>query len=150
MGARIRITLAFLRDPPPPQSLVYGEIDFWSFYDVVRVAVDGIDADQHDTNNAEAPPAAAVENTNGRHRIQHGIGDRGENRPDSSDGGGGTRRPIKEANGQREHWSKRAVEAEAEAAMGGGGGKERGLKFYDLGSGSGRAIFAAVLAVDFR
>ncbi|CAN0558880.1 unnamed protein product, partial [Ectocarpus sp. 12 AP-2014] len=28
-----------------------------------------------------------------------------------------------------------------------GGG---GLKFYDLGSGSGKALFAAVLAVDFR
>lgn len=148
MGARTRTSGFPARNSP--QSLVYGEIDFWSFYDVIRVAVDGIDADQHDTNNAEAPPAgAAAENTNGRHRIQHGIGDRGKNRPDTPEGGGGTRKSSKEAHGKREHWPTGAVEAEA-AAMGGGGGKEQGLKFYDLGSGSGRAIFAAVLAVDFR
>lgn len=28
--------------------------------------------------------------------------------------------------------------------------RDKGLKFYDLGSGSGKAVFAAVLAVDFR
>lgn len=65
-----------LRHPfirPLSQSLVYGEVDFWSFYDVIKVAVAGIDTS-----------------------------------------------------------------------------KGKGLKFYDLGSGSGKALFAAVLAVDFR
>lgn len=45
-------------------------------------------------------------------------------------------------------------EGEAEERGGGGGGREGGekggLKFYDLGSGSGKAVFAAVLAADFR
>lgn len=52
---------------------MYGEVDFWSFYDVIKVAVAGMDVP-----------------------------------------------------------------------------KEKGLKFYDLGSGSGKALFAAVLGVDFR
>lgn len=63
------------------------------------------------------------------------------------------------AHGSKHHWKKkptrvrageRRAEKVATALAGDSTGAERGLKFYDLGSGSGKAVFAAVLAVDFR
>ena len=45
--------------PPRVQSLVYGEIDFWSFYDVIKVAAAGIDANPQPREKEMifAPPA---------------------------------------------------------------------------------------------
>lgn len=87
------------------KSLVYGEIDFWSFYDVVRAAVEGIDVD---VDGGESGPSIDEQVTG----------------------------------------APATTENQDELPAGVRGSK--GLKFYDLGSGSGKAIFAAVLAVDFR
>lgn len=90
--------------------MVYGEIDFWSFYDVVRTAVEGIDMDV--------------------------------------DGGGSVPGKDEQVSGASMRTDNKDEALTKEAAAGACGRK--GLKFYDLGSGSGKAIFAAVLAVDFR
>lgn len=84
---------------------MYGEIDFWSFYDVVRAAVEGIDVD---VDGGESGPSIDEQVTG----------------------------------------APATTENQDELPAGVRGSK--GLKFYDLGSGSGKAIFAAVLAVDFR
>lgn len=123
----------------------------------MKVAVDGIDTDQQrDLNNDQRgltndqTPPPGVEKSNG-------IRDR-ETETERTDapgrgGGGDTHKSDREAYGKGERPPKEAVGgggASAAVRSSGGGEKGRGLKFYDLGSGSGKAVFAAVLAVDFR
>lgn len=170
---------------------MYGEIDFWSFYDIVKMAVDGIDTSDrcrrqflHHIENGQAPSTQPrvdeddhrpshcqtgeihAENNQGgtwsRQDKKKGRDKNERQQKDESRGttvlnelaGGG----VLNSNGQNvkfryknfngDRASTRAVNAEAVAM--GGDEERRGLKFYDLGSGSGRAVFAAVLAVDFR
>lgn len=173
--------------------MVYGEIDFWYFYDIIKVAVDGMETKQHqDRRRGNIQPRgaqSAVENDDhprprqssvhegeeaegrtpvrpaegkdkeeeGRRGQVQGDDEAVEEGPDCGQKGpvGDKCIPVsgdhvngsdKTANGALA--SRRAVEAEATAMAGGVEGG--GLKFYDLGSGSGRAVFAAVLVVDFR
>lgn len=136
------------------QSLVYGEIDFWSFYDVIKVAIEGMDTTPNDLQHRKRQREACV--------AAGGGGGQSQQRAQCEDAGGAGSPPEKEGcheSGEekntpvgRSSTSSRSWEDEA-AAMGGGaeGGRgDGGFKFYDLGSGSGKAVFAAVLAVDFR
>ncbi|CAM9495871.1 unnamed protein product [Pylaiella littoralis] len=211
------------------QSLVYGEIDFWSFYDVVKVAADGIDTRRrfcqhqdgvHAVRNSPAGGGEGDENGKENYEREKGAGgeegegsgeeereeheencnveedsveeghtekeqeeegeEEGGDRMGEGAGGiaereeGGTerqgmqkRREIQKGVGEARRDCVRSASATRDgdgsrsdfSAGGGSGGVQgggegrrggEGLKFYDLGSGSGKAVFAAVLAVDFR
>ncbi|CAN0185812.1 unnamed protein product, partial [Ectocarpus sp. 13 AM-2016] len=190
-----------LADGSDTKSLVYGEIDFWSFYDVMKVAAHGIytetrcyDGQRQDASGRESPPQPSCR------------GGREEEEDDDDDGEGGVgmggggeveeeemytqgsveveEEEEEQQEEEEERWQRSSGRVQdgrneprnvgcdggstnaprrrlgAQLAMRAAGispGERRdeergegGLKFYDLGSGSGKALFAAVLAVDCR
>ena len=210
---------------PRFQSLVYGEIDFGSFYDVIKVAAHGIDTNPQPKEKTMlfaplAEPPTVCEFTQTRQPLmkrqqrqqqqqqeedqqqqggeeQHQERRRWRCSDEDNDDGAGSRSPRQAeregprcdgtggenvagddgrkaaANGEKmavDRTSRKRLGVAVEATVigssgggdgtgggtggdggsGGGGRGQEGLKFYDLGSGSGRAVFAAVLAVDFR
>eukprot|EP00752_Nemacystus_decipiens_P004121 g3770.t1 len=198
-------TAALAEEDSDTKSLVYGEIDFWSFYDVIKVAADGLHTSPtlqtglHQDGVIRYPPPAIWEEEEeeeeeeedednekedeeeqdllAREEVQpdpRGAGGVGDDRHESrslggsgSGSGGGSggsdRRSMRRRLGNGSAGSEVMMTPEGVRTdgRGGGGGRGRGrgrgeggggggLKFVDLGSGSGKAVFAAVLAVDFR
>ncbi|CAM9209036.1 unnamed protein product, partial [Hapterophycus canaliculatus] len=181
------------------KSLVYGEIDFRSFYDVIRVAARGISTarycDRHPTGTETSShavrrcevPAEEEESAKGdgegeddRDRREEEEEEDDEEEEEEELGGGweggrGDDEKTQECEdvGERDDEEERVEGFQGSGARAGGaaeesggegeggegqrrggggrgGGGREGLKFYDLGSGSGKAVFAAVLAADFR
>lgn len=102
---------------------MYGEVDFWSFYDIMRAASKNLPPATNVANDCMAPASTV----------------RGFQRSNSDGGGDAHHHSSTEA-------PKPGISKDAKAVC----GHQAGLKFYDLGSGCGKAIFTAVLAVDFR
>lgn len=121
------------------QSLVYGEIDFWSFYDVVRAAADGIDTVASNMDSTRTGEISSRELSSAATSSSN---------PSLPPNKGADRRRARRGRDERNAGGG-ALGARA-ACHSPGAERESGLKFYDLGSGSGKAVFAAVLAADFR
>eukprot|EP00903_Cladosiphon_okamuranus_P010983 g10373.t1 len=176
---------ATLAEGSDTKSLVYGEIDFWSFYDVIKVAADGLDTgiahyrnqrqhgsfrdeDRDEDEEEEEEEEEVGQNVleGGEARLYRGSLFRTGNDRDApisldrgriGGRGGATRRRLwKRGAGSTAVLTPDGVRVSGrgeESVRGRGRGDRRaqeGLKFVDLGSGNGKAVFAAVLAVDFR
>ncbi|CAM9175997.1 unnamed protein product [Scytosiphon promiscuus] len=135
------------------KSLVYGEIDFRSFYDVIRAAVHGISNSRY----SDGCPAASLTSLHAgrpseapaecqRRKTQDRDGGDEEEVEKKEDGRGRSGRVSvgdeSETVGRRDRREASTPSCAEE--------EESEFAFYDLGSGSGRAVFAAVLAADFR
>lgn len=125
---------------------MYGEVDFWSFYDIIRTAVQGIDTSAYAIDDL-AKDISCEENSA---KSADAITDEGEKAYGNQARTRSERKPqlfARRVNDVSEADRFRSTDGmEKDPLM----EQSHGLKFYDLGSGSGRAVFAAVLAVDFR